>query len=245
MLAADDTSNGLALGPGLTRDCVDPWKYVEFRVNGDVAPCCRRPGVGNLASQSLGEILNGQPVRALRASLLDGTLDQRCANCTMRAPTTPAALIEKVSGLLAAVSVPPHFEPGAYLRANPDLADGKIDPRQHFLTRGRFEGRRLLPGPRSVPLTIEFDPDTYLQMNPDVAEACQDPREHFLLVGQYEGRRLPPGARSVPLTIEFDREAYLLMNPDVAQAGREPSEHYQASGRYEGRKLRPRVIVGD
>jgi hypothetical protein len=190
MFPADDPSDGLTLGPGLTRDCVDPWTYVEFRVNGDVAPCCKRPGIGNLASQNLPAILNGEPVRALRASLLEGALDRTCADCTMRAPTTPAALTAKVSQLLAEVRVPPAFEPGAYLRANPDLAGKNIDPLQHFLAYGRFEGRRLLPGPRSVPLTIEFDSEAYLLMNPDVAEASRDPRNHFLVAGQYEGRKL-------------------------------------------------------
>jgi len=190
MSAADDPDDGLTLDPGQTRDCVDPWTYVEFRVNGDVAPCCVRSGVGNLATQGLAMILNGEPVRALRAALLGGALDRTCADCTMRAPTTPAALTERVAQLLAEVAVPPAFEPGAYLRANPDLAGKNVDPIQHFLAHGRFEGRRLLPGPRSVPLTIEFDPESYLLMNPDVAQAGREPRDHFLLSGQYEGRKL-------------------------------------------------------
>ena len=242
MSPADDPADGLTLDPGLTRDCVDPWQYVEFRVNGDVAPCCKRPGVGNLATQNLPTILNGEPIRALRASLLGGELDHICATCTMRVPTTPIALIEKVSQLLAEVEVPPHFEPGAYLRVNPDVAGRNISPPQHFLASGRFEGRRLLPGPRSVPLTIEFDPEAYLLMNPDVAQTGQDPREHFLLRGQFEGRRLLPGPCSVPFTIEFDREAYLLMNPDVARAGQDAREHFLRHGQYEGRKLRSCVI---
>jgi hypothetical protein len=192
MSPADGLSDGLALDTGLTRDCVDPWTYVEFRVSGDVAPCCVRLGVGNLAFQSLAAILNGGPIRALRSALLDGALDGTCANCTMRAPTTPAALKEKVLQLLADVTVPPSFEPAAYLQANPDLAAKKIEPLHHFLVHGRFEGRRLLPGPRSVAVTFEFDAEAYLLMNPDVARAGVDPWEHFLRSGQFEGRRLRP-----------------------------------------------------
>jgi Iron-sulfur cluster-binding domain len=235
----------------MTRDCVDPWKYVEFRVNGDIAPCCVRKGVGNLASEALATILNGEPIRALRASLLGGALDRVCWNCTMRAPTTPAALTDRVSQLLAEVAVPGGFEPATYLQANPDVARQNIDPSKHFLDHGRFEGRRLRPGPRSVPLTLEFDPDAYLLTNPDVARAGQDPREHFLRQGQYEGRpygqykgrRLVPGPRSAPMTIQFDPESYLLMNQDVARADQDPQEHFLRHGLYEGRKLRPEVTT--
>ncbi len=140
--------------------------------------------------------------------------------------------------------MPSHFEPEAYLRANPDVASRNVDASQHFLACGRLEGRRLLPGSATVPITIEFDSKAYLLMNPDVAKTGQDPREHFLLSGQYEGRRLLPGPCSVPLTIEFDPEAYLLINPDVARAARDPREHFLSCGQYEGRKIRPRVISG-
>jgi hypothetical protein len=192
MPQVDQSAGDLTLAPGLTRDCVDPWEYVEFRVNGDVAPCCARPGVGNLASQNLAAILNGDAIRALRAALLQGTLDRACTNCTLRAPTTPAVLTEKVEQLLSKVAVPPLFEPASYLAANPDVAAPNVDPLHHFLAYGRFEGRRLLPGPHTLPVTFDFDPELYLLMNPDVARAGRDPREHFLHEGRYEGRKLRP-----------------------------------------------------
>ena len=104
----------------------------------------------------------------------------------------PAALKEKVIQLLGDATVPVSFEPAAYLLANPDVAASNFEPRQHFLTHGRFEGRRLLPGPRSVSVTFEFDAEAYLLMNPDVARAGVDPWEHFLRSGQFEGRKLRP-----------------------------------------------------
>ena len=84
------------LPKGMTRDCIDPWTYVEVDTNGDVKPCCARGGVGNLGQRSLNEIVNDEPIRRLRTDLLSGTPDPECARCRFRAPITPAALQAKV-----------------------------------------------------------------------------------------------------------------------------------------------------
>jgi radical SAM protein with 4Fe4S-binding SPASM domain len=52
-----------------------PWLYysLTIHVNGDVVPCCRDPKgievVGNILTQSLDEVWNGEPFRAFRARL--------------------------------------------------------------------------------------------------------------------------------------------------------------------------------
>jgi hypothetical protein len=38
--------------------------------------------------------------------------------------------------------LPVDFDPGAYLRANPDVSASGQDPAQHYLRFGWFEGRR-------------------------------------------------------------------------------------------------------
>jgi hypothetical protein len=83
------------------------------------------------------------------------------------------------------------FDPEAYLIANPDVAAAGVDPRKHYLTIGRKEGRRLFPVQHSE-LPDVFDPEAYLLANPDVAAAGVDPREHYLAFGLREGRRLFP-----------------------------------------------------
>ena len=130
-------------GEQTTRDCVDPWAYVEVRVNGDVAPCCVRGPVGNLAEATLPQILSGEPVRRLRAALLTGDLDSICAGCRQTAPTAPQHLQQKVRALRAIVRLPEGFDPRAYLRANPDVAATGVAAETHFLNYGYLEGRAL------------------------------------------------------------------------------------------------------
>lgn len=71
---------------GMTRDCTDPWKYVQVLTDGVVRPCClSRVTLGRLGHDgSLEEILNSSTARKLRQNLLDGTLDENCRACTAR-----------------------------------------------------------------------------------------------------------------------------------------------------------------
>ena len=87
------------LEKGMTRDCIDPWTYVEVDANGDVKPCCARGGIGNIRQGNLNDILNDEPIRRLRMDLLGGTPDPECARCRLRAPITPAALLAKVRAI--------------------------------------------------------------------------------------------------------------------------------------------------
>jgi len=43
---SDSSDAGNAASAETTRDCRDPWSYVEIMVNGDVKPCCVREAVG-------------------------------------------------------------------------------------------------------------------------------------------------------------------------------------------------------
>jgi hypothetical protein len=45
----------------------------------------------------------------------------------------------------AATQVPADFDPAAYLILNPDVAAAGMDPRQHWMTHGQFEGRSYRP----------------------------------------------------------------------------------------------------
>ncbi len=85
-----------SLSEGMTRNCLDPWCYAEVNPNGDVQPCCARPPVGNLATAGLSDILDGEPIRRLRADLLEGHLDSFCANCTLRGLIEPHRLQQRV-----------------------------------------------------------------------------------------------------------------------------------------------------
>ena len=81
--------------PGMTRDCTDPWRYLEFRGDGDVLPCCARSPIGHIGSASIGEILNGQPARDLRRRLLEGDLDHACNRRNLRSATTLPPCLRK------------------------------------------------------------------------------------------------------------------------------------------------------
>ncbi|GAC1657546.1 MAG: hypothetical protein NVS9B12_09680 [Vulcanimicrobiaceae bacterium] len=130
----------------MTRDCVDPWYFVDIRTNGDVAPCCYRgPAVGNVKVQSLAEIFNGEPVREVRRSLLEGDLDELCGRCNIRAVTRPEHLQKKVADLIERFKIPDDFDAELYLEANPDVAQAGIDAGVHYVRYGKNEGRRLRP----------------------------------------------------------------------------------------------------
>lgn len=71
------------------------------------------------------------------------------------------------------------FDAAWYLARNPDVADGLLDPAQHYLDHGAAEGRN--PGPK-------FNTRRYLETYPDVAASGLNPLLHYLRYGQSEGR---------------------------------------------------------
>ena len=71
------------------------------------------------------------------------------------------------------------FDPWAYRREYPDVAEAGIEPWRHFVRHGYLEGRRPSP---------VFDAAWYLERYPDVAEAQVEPWRHFITTGLREGR---------------------------------------------------------
>lgn len=132
----------------------------------------------------------------------------------------------------------PLFNREWYLTRNPDVAEavaqGLLDPLEHFLQYGLHEGRS--PGPL---LDVQY----YLRHNPDVAAAVSRGEttayDHFLSFGVFEGR--------APIAL-FDASYYLTHNPDVAQAVRAgdftPIQHFIEYGQYEGRVVTPIIDLG-
>lgn len=129
---------------GMTRDCVDPWQYLEFRADGKVGPCCVRV-IGDLNETSLEKIINGQSARQLRASLLMGRPDATCRGCGLRGETTVAALRARIVALIGELRLPDGFDGDLYLEANADVKAAGRTAADHFLREGRFEGRPLWP----------------------------------------------------------------------------------------------------
>ncbi len=73
-------------GSGMTRFCLDPWASLTIKASGAVWTCCRPHKLGRLNnSNSLGEIINGEPYRNLRRQLLSGDLSPMCRDCPDKA----------------------------------------------------------------------------------------------------------------------------------------------------------------
>lgn len=148
-------SHSRFLPPGMTRDCFDPWTYVEVHPHGGISPCCVRRPVGNVSEQSLAEILNGPRIRELRRALLSGEPDETCQGCGLRKVTDPATLQAKVGVILATIRIPVQFDADRYLEANPDVRAAGESPSRHFVTWGRLEGRPLETTQRLPPAGVE------------------------------------------------------------------------------------------
>ena len=172
-----DESHSRFVPPGMTRDCFDPWVYVEFHANGGVSPCCVRRPIGNLRDQSLADLLNGSRIRELRNALLSGEPDETCRGCGLRTVTSPAALQAKVGMLLASIKTPGQFDAERYLEANPDVRAAGEDPARHFLTWGRLEGRPLTSNRRQVDAGSEFlnEPEVTSPAPATVQNECEVP----------------------------------------------------------------------
>lgn len=89
-----------AVPPGQTRDCLDPWRTVFLRAEGDVALCCWAGPVGNLREGSLASVLRNDKAKEIRRRLLAGDLDKDCAACPARGTTSTVQLRDRVSELV-------------------------------------------------------------------------------------------------------------------------------------------------
>ena len=157
------------------------------------------------------------------------------------------------------------FDRSYYVDQNRDVGESGMDPFQHFMEHGAFEGRS--PHPLfDIPFYVAHQPEvTQHGMNPvlhylrigvhiganphplfdtvyyldeysDVADASLNPLIHFIEHGGAEKRNPHPS---------FNTAAYLEANPDVAASEVNPLIHYVRDGEAEGRPLRLRVPKED
>ena len=94
----ESVSNGLVEthsevpAEGETRDCLDPWEFVQVLGDGQVRACCfREKPIGIIGENTLAEILDGEKVKTLRSQLLSGDLDSNCRICHWRKPVKIAS----------------------------------------------------------------------------------------------------------------------------------------------------------
>ena len=67
--------------------CAAPWRGLHINVRGDVKTCCAgNPNMlGNLKSQSIEQILDGDTLKEIRKSLRQGIPHQQyCGGCIQR-----------------------------------------------------------------------------------------------------------------------------------------------------------------
>ena len=113
------------------------------------------------------------------------------------------------------------FDPVFYTSQPGYVADGHVDPLQHYLLFG--SAGKLDPNPL-------FDTSWYLAQNPDVASSGINPLVHFSSSRCREKRNPHP---------LFDVAWYLDHNPDVAQAASDPLLHFLMTGGKEARSPHP------
>ena len=118
------------------------------------------------------------------------------------------------------------FDQEWYLAHNPDVANAKVDPTEHYLHYGGFEGRDPGPG---------FSSALYLDAYKDVKEGGINPLVHYVTRGRQAGYVIQNEdmvlIRSSGL---FDQTWYLDNNPEVANAKVDPVFHYLYHGGFEG-----------
>lgn len=64
--------------------CVLPWIHLYFHPTGEIFPCCasnKEFPMGDLGSDSIEEIVNGEKFKSLRKKMLKGLWSKECVNC--------------------------------------------------------------------------------------------------------------------------------------------------------------------
>lgn len=65
--------------------CIAPWVYLDILPDGIVVPCCSNPTeLGDLKTQSLAEVWNGNAMKQLRLDMLKDQLPESCAMCNVQ-----------------------------------------------------------------------------------------------------------------------------------------------------------------
>jgi uncharacterized protein VirK/YbjX len=115
----------------------------------------------------------------------------------------------------------PLFDARWYLSQYEDVRSAGIDPLDHYINHGGYEGKDPHP---------LFDSAWYLERNPDVRAAGVNPLLHYLQEGADEGRN--------PHRF-FDGQWYLAHHPAGDAAKTNPLIHYLQVGMAEGRSPHP------
>ena len=110
----------------------------------------------------------------------------------------------------------PDFDAAYYLAHNPDVAAAGVDPLNHYLNQGFFEGRNP---------NAWFDTNYYLTQNPDVKASGWNPLYQFEQVGWSQGR---------DPSLAFSDSKYLAANPAVKAQGVDPLQSYLTQGEAQG-----------
>lgn len=123
--------------------------------------------------------------------------------CVRHARRLPLPTVWSEGGLQREARRTGLFDPGFYLRTNPDVAAAGLDPWWHYLESGWREGRDPAE---------QFSTSGYLELHPDIAAEGLNPLAHYLRRGRREGRpyissqgvrgTLPP---NVPVGQSFSR----------------------------------------
>ena len=100
------------------------------------------------------------------------------------------------------------FDREWYLEKNPDVAEASIDPIEHYLVWGGFEGRH--PGPN-------FHSSWYLAKNPDVQRAGMNPLVHYLRSGRKEERAPFPPVFELRRLYDYCKERNSIVFEDAPE----------------------------
>jgi glycosyltransferase involved in cell wall biosynthesis len=144
------------------------------------------------------------------------------------------------------------FDTAYYLKTNPDVAEGAVNPLLHFVKHGRAEGRRTACPPAE---DIAPEPPSSATAPPPTADPvpADDPAGAFFDPAHYAAQldELPAGIslyrhfneigwkRRLDPSTAFSTGYYLDTNPEVAEAGINPFLHWVNYGRHERRPAVP------
>ena len=78
--------NVTASTAGQTRDCTDPWTFMQILSNNRIRPCCfSEVEIGSVKGEGgIEGALNSEAAVHLRKGLLTGNLDEYCSICSYR-----------------------------------------------------------------------------------------------------------------------------------------------------------------
>lgn len=96
-----------------TRDCLDPWNYLEISARGEIRPCCNFASIGRFDSggRDVRDLRNTDAFRALRESLLSGNLQSPCQRCHIRTTVPVAALKQRLEAAVRDLPSPDPLNP--------------------------------------------------------------------------------------------------------------------------------------